>query len=414
MNDKTKYDNTETPWFEEHDKTSDGTTGVTGFDKNTGTPTFGDVDVPNVPGYTPVRTNEPNGDQTVTYVANDVTGKVVVIDDVTGATLQTDDLAGKTDANVDYDSAATIKHFTDMGYVLVSNDLSDAKTYNVDDAKNVFEIHLKHDTMDGTGTPTTVVRHTTIKTPDGKTVTVEQIVEVTPHFSVDKVTGERVPDDQLGDDTKYANTETPWFESHDKTTTDITGMTGFDEKTGTPTFGEVAVPNIPGYKMVRTNEPNGDQVVTFTPDGSAVVETPNNVQPNATTVVNQPVATVATPQASVAGAPRVTPMNNVVAGTPAPTTTNVVDVELPTFVEAVDNTPVVNKDSLWIHEIPDDKDGDIANLNSLNDMSWRTSDPYLVAMLIAALAAAGMFGALLAFYRRREAVERKLADRRED
>ncbi|WP_167849261.1 hypothetical protein [Weissella confusa] len=53
-------------------------------------------------------------------------------------------------------------------------------------------------------------------------------------------------------------------------------------------------------------------------------------------------------------------------------------------------------------------------MNSLNDMSWRTSDPYLVAMLIAALAAAGMFGVLLAFYRRREAVERKLAERRED
>ena len=404
LDDKTKYDNTETPWFEEHDKTPDGTNGVTGFDKKTGTPTFGDVDVPEVPGYTPVRTSEPNGDQTVTYVANYVTGKVVVIDDVTGATLRTDDLAGKTDANVDYDSAATIKNFTDKGYVLVSNDLSDAKTYNFDAAKNVFEIHLKHDTMDGTGTPTTVVRHTTIQTPDGKTVTVEQIVEVTPHYSVDKVTGERVPDDQLGDDTKYANTETPWFESHDKTSTDITGMTGFDEKTGTPTFGEVAVPTIPGYKMVRTNEPNGDQVVTFVPDGSAVVETSNNVQP---------VATVATPQTTIATPSRMIPMNNVVAGTPAPTT-NTVDGELPVFVETVNNTPVVNKDNLWIHEIPDDKDGDIANLNSLNDMSWRTSDPYLVAMLIAALAAAGMFGVLLAFYRRREAVERKLAERRED
>ncbi|MEE0002052.1 MAG: hypothetical protein UFS73_05355 [Weissella confusa] len=404
LDDKTKYDNTETPWFEEHDKTPDGTNGVTGFDQSTGTPTFGDVDVPEVPGYTPVRTSEPNGDQTVTYVANYVTGKVVVIDDVTGSTLRTDDLAGKTDANVDYDSAATIKNFMDKGYVLVSNDLSDAKTYNFDAAKNVFEIHLKHDTMDGTGTPTTVVRHTTIQTPDGKTVTVEQIVEVTPHYSVDKVTGERVPDDQLGDDTKYANTETPWFESHDKTSTDITGMTGFDEKTGTPTFGEVAVPNIPGYKMVRTNEPNGDQVVTFVTDGSAVVETSNNVQP---------VATVATPQTTIATPSRMTPMNNVVTGTPAPTT-NTVDGELPVFVETVDNTPVVNKDNLWIHEIPDDKDGDIANLNSLNDMSWRTSDPYLVAMLIAALAAAGMFGVLLAFYRRREAVERKLAERRED
>ena len=54
------------------------------------------------------------------------------------------------------------------GYVLVSNDLSDAKMYNADDAKNRFEIHLKHNTADGTGTPTTTVRHTTITTPDGK------------------------------------------------------------------------------------------------------------------------------------------------------------------------------------------------------------------------------------------------------
>ncbi|SJX67713.1 hypothetical protein FM131_01900 [Weissella confusa] len=381
--------------------TSNGKTVFTSDDDN---PTYDFKTVTDGHNFTVTENGLTDGDYTITYTTKTVTGQVVVIDDATGKPVQTDELTGKTDANVDYDSAATIKNFTDKGYVLVSNDLSDAKTYNFDAAKNVFEIHLKHDTMDGTGTPTTVVRHTTIQTPDGKTVTVEQIVEVTPHYSVDKVTGERVPDDQLGDDTKYANTETPWFESHDKTSTDITGMTGFDEKTGTPTFGEVAVPNIPGYKMVRTNEPNGDQVVTFVPDGSAVVETSNNVQP---------VATVATPQTTIATPSRMTPMNNVVAGTPAPTT-NTVDGELPVFVETVDNTPVVNKDNLWIYEIPDDKDGDIANLNSLNDMSWRTSDPYLVAMLIAALAAAGMFGVLLAFYRRREAVERKLAERRED
>lgn len=43
-----------------------------------------------------------------------------------------------------------------------------------------------------------------------------------------------------------------------------------------------------------------------------------------------------------------------------------------------------------------------------------TNDPYFVALLFATLVAAGMFGVLMAFYRRREVTERKLAARRDD
>jgi hypothetical protein len=214
------------------------------------------------------KTDSKPQDHTVTFVANDVTGEVVIIDDVTGKQVQAPvDLTGKTDADVVYNSAATIKQYTDKGYVLVSNDLSDAKTFNADDSKNHFEIHLNHGTTDGKGEPTTVKRQTTIKTPDGKTTTVEQVVEVTPHYSVDKVTGKRVPNDDLNDKTKYDNTETPWFDKKDKTSDGTVGVTGFDKNTGTPTFGDVKVPNIPGYTVVRTpddsSKPNGNQTVTY-------------------------------------------------------------------------------------------------------------------------------------------------------
>ncbi|WP_280952951.1 mucin-binding protein [Weissella confusa] len=183
--------------------TSNGKTVFTSDDDN---PTYDFKTVTDGHNFTVTENGLTDGDYTITYTPKTVTGQVVVIDDATNESLQTDKLEGKTDADVVYDSAATIKRFTDMGYVLVSNDLSDAKMYNADDAKNRFEIHLKHNTADGTGTPTTTVRHTTITTPDGKKTTVDQTVEITPHYSVDQVTGERVPDGDLDDKTKYDNT----------------------------------------------------------------------------------------------------------------------------------------------------------------------------------------------------------------
>lgn len=159
--------------------------------------------------------------QTVTYTANDAKAQVVYVDNTTNVTLRTDDLDGVTDAEIDYNSDDVIKDYESKGYVLVSDGFAEGTQYDAaDDSEadsQVFVVHMKHDTQDGTGTPTTTVRHTTITTPDGKTTTVEQVVEVTPHYSVDKVTGERVPDGDLDD----------------KTSDGTVGVTDFDKNTGT-------------------------------------------------------------------------------------------------------------------------------------------------------------------------------------
>ena len=83
-------------------------------------------------------------------------------------------------------------------------------------------------------------------------------------------------------------------------------------------------------------------------------------------------------------------------------------------VAVIHDTVVDGDEGLWIHEIPDDKDGDVSDLQNLHDTNVMTNDPYFVALLFATLVAAGMFGVLMAFYRRREATERKLAARRDD
>lgn len=331
--------------------------------------------------------NAPQGHQ-VTFVANAAKAQIVVIDDTTGATLRVDDVQGVTDGEVVYNSPATIKRYEAMGYVLVSDGFIAGTHYDaIADAtrdSQIFEIHLQHDTVDGTGKTQTIVRHTTIKTPDGKVVTVEQVVTVTPHFSVDRVTGE----------------------------TD---------------FGDVQVANMPGYKLVRTNEPNGDQVVTFVATATAPVTPHESVKAPMTTEQTPTVVTVLQPTPSVpvvtSAAPALVsqaPVSQAVITSASAVnvtpTTSAAPLEPITEpdVAVIHDTVVDGDEGLWIHEIPDDKDGDVSDLQNLHDTNVMTNDPYFLALLFATLVAAGMFGVLMAFYRRREATERKLAARRDD
>ncbi len=374
--------------------------------------------------------NAPQGHQ-VTFVANAAKAQIVVIDDTTGATLRVDDVQGVTDGEVVYNSPATIKRYEAMGYVLVSDGFIAGAHYDaIADAtrdSQIFEIHLKHDTVDGTGKTQTIVRHTTIKTPDGKVVTVEQVVTVTPHFSVDRVTGERVPDAAVTDKTKYAHAEMPWLETHDRTARTVVSEIKINGQTGETDFGDVQVANMPGYKLVRTNEPNGDQVVTFVATATAPVTPHESVKAPMTTEQTPTVVTVLQPTPSVpvvtSAAPALVsqaPASQAVitsaSAVNATPTTSAAPLEPITKpdVAVIHDTVVDGDEGLWIHEIPDDKDGDVSDLQNLHDTNVMTNDPYFVALLFATLVAAGMFGVLMAFYRRREATERKLAARRDD
>ena len=374
--------------------------------------------------------NAPQGHQ-VTFVANAAKAQIVVIDDTTGATLRVDDVQGVTDGEVVYNSPATIKRYEAMGYVLVSDGFIAGTHYDaIADAtrdSQIFEIHLKHDTVDGTGKTQTIVRHTTIKTPDGKVVTVEQVVTVTPHFSVDRVTGERVPDAAVTDKTKYAHAEMPWLETHDRTARTVVSEIKINRQTGETDFGDVQVANMPGYKLVRTNEPNGDQVVTFVATATAPVTPHESVKAPMTTEQTPTVVTVLQPTPSVpvvtSAAPALVsqaPVSQAVITSASAVnvtpTTSAAPLEPITEpdVAVIHDTVVDGDEGLWIHEIPDDKDGDVSDLQNLHDTNVMTNDPYFVALLFATLVAAGMFGVLMAFYRRREATERKLAARRND
>ena len=374
--------------------------------------------------------NAPQGHQ-VTFVANAAKAQIVVIDDTTGATLRVDDVQGVTDGEVVYNSPATIKRYEAMGYVLVSDGFIAGTHYDaIADAtrdSQIFEIHLQHDTVDGTGKTRTIVRHTTIKTPDGKVVTVEQVVTVTPHFSVDRVTGERVPDAAVTDKTKYAHAEMPWLETHDRTARTVVSEIKINGQTGETDFGDVQVANMPGYKLVRTNEPNGDQVVTFVATATAPVIPHESVKAPMTTEQTPTVVTVLQPTPSVPVATSVAPVlvNQAPASQAVITSASAVNVTPTTSaaplapitvpdVAVIHDTVVDGDEGLWIHEIPDDKDGDVSDLQSLHDTNVMTNDPYFVALLFATLVAAGMFGVLMAFYRRREATERKLAAHRDD
>ena len=374
--------------------------------------------------------NAPQGHQ-VTFVANAAKAQIVVIDDTTGATLRVDDVQGVTDGEVVYNSPATIKRYEAMGYVLVSDGFIAGTHYDaIADAtrdSQIFEIHLQHDTVDSTGKTRTIVRHTTIKTPDGKVVTVEQVVTVTPHFSVDRVTGERVPDAAVTDKTKYAHAEMPWLETHDRTARTVVSEIKINGQTGETDFGDVQVANMPGYKLVRTNEPNGDQVVTFVATATVPVIPHESVKAPMTTEQTPTVVTVLQPTPSVPVVTSAAPalVSQAPASQAVITSASAVNVTPTTSaaplepitepdVAVIHDTVVDGDEGLWIHEIPDDKDGDVSDLQNLHDTNVMTNDPYFVALLFATLVAAGMFGVLMAFYRRREVTERKLAARRDD
>ena len=142
-----------------------------------GTPdTPGDTDnptLPYVPGFTPegpdgtpltpvdpenpsagywppaTPTDNPGGDTTITYTANEQKATVTFIDDTTGDTLNVVDLTGKSDETDAYRTATDIATYERAGYVLVSDDYpKDGVVYDrVDDTDQPFTVHLKQVTI---------------------------------------------------------------------------------------------------------------------------------------------------------------------------------------------------------------------------------------------------------------------------
>ena len=95
-----------------------------------------DKNLPTIPGYTakvvPATPGDLSSDTKVVYVKNDQKASVTYRDETSGSTLETVALAGKSGEAVNYSTADRIKHYQDLGYVLVTDGYPAGATFDLD------------------------------------------------------------------------------------------------------------------------------------------------------------------------------------------------------------------------------------------------------------------------------------------
>ena len=95
-----------------------------------------DKNLPTIPGYTakvvPATPGDLSSDTKVVYVKNDQRASVVYRDETSGSTLETVALTGKSGEAVNYSTAERIKHYQDLGYVLVTDGYPAGATFDLD------------------------------------------------------------------------------------------------------------------------------------------------------------------------------------------------------------------------------------------------------------------------------------------
>lgn len=97
-----------------------------------------DKNLPTIPGYTakvvPATPGDLSSDTKVVYVKNDQKASVTYRDETGGSTLETVALAGKSGEAVGYSTAERIKHYQDLGYVLVTDGYPAGAIFDLDSA----------------------------------------------------------------------------------------------------------------------------------------------------------------------------------------------------------------------------------------------------------------------------------------
>ena len=95
-----------------------------------------DKNLPTIPGYTakvvPATPDDLSSDTKVVYVKDDQKASVTYRDETSGSTLETVALAGKSGEAVNYSTADRIKHYQDLGYVLVTDGYPAGATFDLD------------------------------------------------------------------------------------------------------------------------------------------------------------------------------------------------------------------------------------------------------------------------------------------
>lgn len=163
--------------------------------------TIGAVDVPVINGYTAdtdqilaVKVNFGDDDITkvVIYIANDQNAGIKIIDDTTGKVLNTQVANGKFGTEIQFkqDPDQQVIDLQSQHYELVSDNFKHQK-YQSDNAKNQFEIHVKHQMMDVQRTDK-VTETIHYLGPDGNKLAPDktQTITFTQHGVKDQVTGQ--------------------------------------------------------------------------------------------------------------------------------------------------------------------------------------------------------------------------------
>lgn len=95
-----------------------------------------DKNLPIIPGYTakvvPATPGDLSSNTKVVYVKNNQKASVVYRDETSGSTLETVALAGKSGEAVNYSTAERIKHYQDLGYVLVTDGYPAGASFDLD------------------------------------------------------------------------------------------------------------------------------------------------------------------------------------------------------------------------------------------------------------------------------------------
>lgn len=249
------------------------------------------VDSPTIKGYTPdnsvIGANEIAAAQKddvviyVNYTADPQHAQIDYVDQDTGQTIQSDTVDGVTDAKIDYSTADQIKQLTNKGYVLVSDEFTQAQdtgkaVFDQDgNALQTFIVTLKHGTQvidpnnpdpdnpilpetpinpaDPTGPvwpakdeyDQTVQAIVHYQDDDGNTMAPDnvQTARWTRVITVDKVTGRIIAaTDWTSDPTEYATVSSPVIDGYtpDQTTV-VFEMTPTDQ-VKTVTYAKNAVP----------------------------------------------------------------------------------------------------------------------------------------------------------------------------
>ena len=112
-----------------------------------------DKNLPTIPGYTakvvPVTPGDLSSDTKVVYVKNDQKASVVYRDETSGSTLETVALAGKSGEAVNYSTAERIKHYQDLGYVLVTDGYPTGASFDLDSTVDqVWTVSFKRVALD--------------------------------------------------------------------------------------------------------------------------------------------------------------------------------------------------------------------------------------------------------------------------